>query len=66
MNQMELISSDPCTASDYIVAKESHPAQSQTDSIPHEVKSLKAKLPILRDRHLNSLAPKYDEATGVF
>lgn len=55
----------PYDAADVIKAEKMILAQSQLDSFPDEVKALKTKRPIHADSRLGSLAPEYDEGTGL-
>ncbi|XP_073789840.1 uncharacterized protein [Danio rerio] len=52
-------------ASEYIEAEKLLLAQAQMDSFPMEVQHLKAGHPVSPNSRLGSLAPEYDDATGL-
>lgn len=52
-------------AADYIKAEKLLLAQAQSDSFPYEVKALKTAQSLPSDSRLISLAPEFDEATGL-
>nr|XP_055033759.1 uncharacterized protein LOC129422083 [Misgurnus anguillicaudatus] len=52
-------------ASEYIKAEKLLLSQAQIDSFPIEVRALKAGHPIPHNSRLGSLAPEYDDATGL-
>ncbi|KAI7812665.1 hypothetical protein IRJ41_006769 [Triplophysa rosa] len=55
----------PKEASDYIKAEKLLLAQAQLDSFPTEVRALKTGHPTPHNSRLGSLAPEYDDATGL-
>ncbi|XP_073764218.1 uncharacterized protein [Danio rerio] len=52
-------------AADYIEAEKLLLVQAQSDSFPYEVKALKTAQSLPSDSRLISLAPEFDEATGL-
>ncbi len=55
----------PTEASEYIEAGKLLLARAQLDSFPIEVRHLKAGHPVPQNSRLGSLAPEYDDATGL-
>lgn len=55
----------PYNTTDVIAAEKSILAQSQLESFPEEIKALKANKPVPADSRLSSLAPEFDEVTGL-
>lgn len=57
--------SSPCEANDYINAEKLLLMWSQRDSFPDEMKAFQAGCSLPPDSRLGSLAPEYDDATGL-